>query len=368
MCHTKIIFVAHVAYATELFYVEHVQIYNRISPVASAAYHDLLRSLREDAATPRRGKPFRVERNGKAYWYEGYRLGSDIVKTYIGEDTPELRAILSQAASGAEQRQNGERHRARLIRLLRAEGFLNVHQGAASLLFALAKIGAFRLGGTIVGTQAFRLYEGELGISYGFDQTAQTNDIDIASFERLSLALNDEVTEPLEKILAGFAFAPVPSLEKNKVWRWRQTRNELLVEFLTPSFDGSESLKPLAALGVYAQSLHYLNFLIADPIWAAIPYRYGVLVQIPRPERFAIHKLIVANRRREDDAIKARKDREQAALLIAVLAEDRPADLAAAYEDAAARGPRWRERMAATLKLLPAAMEQLRECGANAVC
>ena len=108
-----------------------------------------------------------------------------------------------------------------------------------------------------------------------------------------------------------------------------------------------------------AQALHYLNFLLADPVPAAIPYRSGVLVQIPRPERFAIHKLIVADRRRADDRLKAAKDRAQAALLIAVLAKDRPEDLAEALEDARARGPRWRDRINASLAKLPESAAQL---------
>ncbi|WP_269746877.1 GSU2403 family nucleotidyltransferase fold protein [Oceanibaculum pacificum] len=39
----------------------------------------------------------------------------------------------------------------------------------------------------------------------------------------------------------------------------------------------------------------------AEPIPAAVIYRRGILVQIPRPERFAIHKLIVSERRRGRD-------------------------------------------------------------------
>jgi len=52
------------------------------------------------------------------------------------------------------------------------------------------------------------------------------------------------------------------------------------------------------------------------------------LVQIPQSERCAIHKLIVADRRRGGpDALKSGKDRRQAAFLIRVLAEDRPEEL-----------------------------------------
>ena len=133
-------------------------------------------------------------------------------------------------------------------------------------------------------------------------------------------------------------------------WRWRQTRSNALVEFLTPSFEAEEARRPLVALGVEAQALHHLNYLIADPIPAAVIYRSGVLVQIPQPERFAIHKLIVADRRQGGhDAQKARKDLLQAEFLIEVLYEDRPDELAQAYRDARSRGPRWRERLDATL-------------------
>lgn len=53
------------------------------------------------------------------------------------------------------------------------------------------------------------------------------------------------------------------------------------------------------------------------------------------------------------DQGKARKARGQAAFLIKVLAEDRPDDLRDAYQDALSRGPRWRERIEASLKRLP---------------
>ena len=66
---------------------------------------------------------------------------------------------------------------------------------------------------------------------------------------------------------------------------------------MTPAF-GNESVRELPALGVCAQALNYLNFLIAEPIFAAAIYRSGILIQVPRPERFAVHKLIVADRRR----------------------------------------------------------------------
>lgn len=326
----------------------------RHSHTAHAAYHDLMRSLMDEAVSDIRGTPTKVERKGKTYWYDSYRVGSDVRKTYIGEDTPELQARLDSLKELRAQAKERQQNRTRLIRLLRAEGFLSLDGASGSLLAAMANAGVFRLGGTIVGTHAFRLYEGELGIRYAFDQMAQTGDIDIASFEALSLALDDTVETPLHDVLSDFSFAPAPSLERGKTWRWRQSRSELLVEFLTPSFQDDEGIRPLAALGVDAQSLHYLNYLLAEPIKAAVTYRSGVLIQIPRPERFAVHKLIVSDRRRTGpDSIKSQKDLMQAAFLIPILAEDRPDELREAYETARNAGTRWEKRLDAALSRAP---------------
>ncbi|MGR3661985.1 MAG: nucleotidyltransferase family protein [Paracoccaceae bacterium] len=314
----------------------------------------------DDAVSDIRGTPTRVVRKGKVYWYDSYRIGSEVRKTYIGEETNALIARLEAFKTLRLETDERRKHRTRLIGILRAEGFLGVDAATGSLLAALAGAGVFRLGGTIVGTHAFRLYEGVLGVRYRFDQMAQTGDIDIASFEQLSLALDDIVFPPLQEVLGGFSFAPVPSLDGNKVWRWKQTRNDLMVEFLTPSFQEEEGIRPLAALGVDAHSLHHLNYLIAEPIKAVAVYRSGVLVQIPRVERYAIHKLIVADRRRGGpDNLKAEKDRLQAAFLIRVLAEDRPDELLNAYTEAIGTGPKWSERVAATLKLIPETKEIL---------
>lgn len=330
------------------------------SSLAHSAYYDLLNALRDETVSELRGAPTRVERNGRVYWYDSYRVGTEVKKAYIGEDSPQLRQRLDKAAAIKAAATERRSQRTRLIRILRAEGFLPIDAATGSLVAALQATGVFRLGGTIVGTLAFRLYEGELGVRYRLDEAAQTNDIDIASFERLSLAVKDRVEESLPRLLGDLAFEPVPGLDRHRSWRWRQSRKNLLVEFLTPSFTDTEDTRPLQALGVHAQSLHYLNYLLAEPIPAALCYRNGVLVQIPRPERFAIHKLIVSDRRREGaDSLKSIKDRRQATFLINVLARDRPDELREAYRDAMGRGPRWRERLGSALSRISGLQAQL---------
>lgn len=68
---------------------------------------------------------------------------------------------------------------------------------------------------------------------------------------------------------------------------------------------------------------------------------YTDLVRLLRDDAVAGVKGKPTLKQRDDaGSLKASKDREQAAFLVAVLAQDRPDDLAEAYEDALSRGPR----------------------------
>jgi len=329
------------------------------SRAAVVAYQDLLRLHLNERASRLIGTIEERKRNGRTYLYEKFRFGTEMVSRYLGEDKPELRARLDRAEALKAESENRQKQMTRLARALRAEGFITTDRETGSLLLAFSRAGVFRLGGTLVGTSAYSLYQGELGVRMDYEELAHTGDMDFASFERLSVALEDQVDENPDEILKSLKFDPVPGVNDRQVWRWRQSHSEAMVEFLTPAF-GDETVKPMPVLGVSAQGLNYLNFLIADPIQAVALYRSGVLIQVPRPERFAIHKLIVADRRKGGpDQLKARKDRAQAEFLIAVLAEDRPNELLEAYEDALSQGPRWRERIESSLKRMPETAERL---------
>lgn len=331
-----------------------------LSLTAQTAWQDLLSLLKDDAIASLQGTPARKTVGSKVFWYDRFRVGAQLVEKYIGEDTDDLRHRLARTAELKEKTKNRAAETSRLVRLLRLDGCLAPDLATGQLLFAMARVGVFRLGGTVVGTQAFRQYDAVLGVRFSQDMTAQTQDVDIASFERLSVVLADEVDRQLADVFADLKFEPVPTLHRNQVWRWRQTRQNTLVEFLTPSFEDEEGIRELPALGVSAQSLHFLNYLIAEPLAVPLLYRSGALIRVPQPERFAVHKLIVAERRlRGPDADKARKDRAQADFLIRILAEEQPDALADAYRDARERGPRWRAALDATLRRLPEAKRRL---------
>ena len=70
-----------------------------------------------------------------------------------------------------------------------------------------------------------------------------------------------------------------------------------------------------------------------------------MLVSVPAPARFALHKLIVSRRRRDGDA-KRDKDLAQAWTLLDALVRRRPADLRAAWVEATGRGRTWQRLLA----------------------
>lgn len=334
-----------------------------ISSVARSAYSDLVRLAKDDMVANVRGSIQTRVVDGKTYWYSKETIGTGSKWWYIGPDDAPTRARVDQIEtlkSAVDQRKS---ERSRLARLLRAEGMTPVDRDTGSLLLALSKVGTFRLGGTLIGTNAFRLMEGDLGVTLPLGGAANTGDFDIAQFEHLSLALHETVEPSLAETFSALKFDPVQGLDRNSIWRWKQGKTGTLVEFLTPSFEADEGIKPLPALGVHARALHHLNYLISDPIHAIALYRDGILVQIPRPEKYAIHKLIVADRRRgAPDVAKAHKDLEQAAFIIETLSQDRPADVWDAYQDARNRGPKWVERIDRSLTRLPETKRLLDAC------
>jgi hypothetical protein len=302
------------------------------------------------------GAPFKRTFGGKTYWYVNQRIGAKVIQHYFGPDDEATRGKVEAAASAREERAAFDRRTADLVAQLRAARLPGQDAETGRLLTALARAGVFGVGGTLVGTHAFRLYDAELGRRVTQAAPAQTQDVDIASFERLSLALAADASAKVELpgTLAALDLEPSPTIDpQGRTGRWRRKGAGAALDILAPSFTEEEGLVRLEAMEVWAQGLHFLNYLIADPIPAVALYRAGVLVRIPRPERYAIHKLIVAQRRRGPDISKRRKDLAQAAALIEVLAEERPTELRRAYAVANDAGPEWRSAIERTLGSMP---------------
>jgi hypothetical protein len=172
----------------------------------------------------------------------------------------------------------------------------------------------------------------------------QTGDLDIAQFTAISLAIaEDEQTAPLLETLHGAdpSFRAIPHSRKAEASAAYVNANGFRVEVLTEN-RGPERETPtrLPAIGTYAQPLRFLDFLIHEELPAVVLHDAGILVNVPSPARYALHKLIVAQRRRAG-AAKIGKDLSQAEALIDALALRRPTDLRAAWSEGVGRGKKW---------------------------
>ncbi len=95
------------------------------------------------------------------------------------------------------------------------------------------------------------------------------------------------------------------------------------------------------------QPLPFLDFLIDHPVRGAVVSGGGVLVSVPSPARFALHKLILAGERTVATHAKREKDLRQAGQMLALLLEERPGDVRIAWDNIRARGRGWVERVKA---------------------
>ena len=301
---------------------------------------------------------------GRSYWYfRGPQEDGRRTKRYVGPDTPEVRAMI-QAHREAK---DDYRQRREMVSALTRVGLKAPDTLTGRVLEALAEAGVFRMRAVVVGTIAYQCYSGLLGVKLGASN-AMTSDLDLAQFPSISIAIDDATERPIEEILRRVdpGFRPVAHIsDRTRVTQYA-LGSRYRVELLAPN-RGPDTDKPVAlpALQAHGQALRFLDYLIYQEVRAVALYGPGVLVNVPAPERYTLHKLIVSRARLEapDSQVKAAKDLRQAAELIMVLAEQRPYELKEAWNELISRGPGWRARATEALQLLPqAAGEMLRAC------
>ena len=114
---------------------------------------------------------------------------------------------------------------------------------------------------------------------------------------------------------------------------------DLILEFLVPEKGrGMDKPLPLPKLGVNAVALRFLSFLTDKTIKAKVEDFY---VNLPHPANFALHKLIVFQRRKNVDKIA--KDKQAAIEILKALIEKGHAKIIKNTFDATL--PKWRQKI-----------------------
>ena len=328
----------------------------RLIPLSlQTTYRDLLERQGRRPTPEIEGSILAVDNKGSRYWVARRRIGARVVEMRIGPESDTSSKKVEDLRRQNDALRDWSHETGQLVAQLRAAGMPTPTPGTGKLINALARAGLFRSGGVLAGTHAYGLYGLELG-AYPDDSLATTEDVDIAATKSVSII--SEGTASLATSLEGIGLMPIAGPDEANPVRW-QTDDGIVLDILTPKQRGGEPVVKLEGLGVWAQALSYLDFSIENSIDAVVLYREGIPVRIPSPERFAVHKLIVASARRGTYRAKSEKDLAQAEWLISMLAESRPFELADALEAARNRGPKWRRAIDDALNRRPALREMV---------
>lgn len=308
-----------------------------------------------------RGAFLKRKRSKRYYWYWQKREGKKVVQKYVGPVTDKH---VSDRVERFESLKQDFDERRQIVRTLISAGLPSTDFISGEITHMLGAAGFFRLRGILVGSTGFQCYSGILGQRLP-EASLRTQDADFAQFFAIANQIDDSIPDVLGVLKSvDRTFAPVPHITAGLATTAFVNSTKYKVEFLTPN-RGSDDYEgqpaPMRALGgVSAEPLRFLDYLIRNPIRSVLLHEAGVPVTVPAPERYAIHKLIVAERRHE--LSKVDKDLLQAEQLITAMAARRGVDLSAAWQEAWERGPKWREHLTNGLsRIRPEVVEQLKE-------
>jgi len=321
--------------------------FDELSLSAQTAYAQLLDSalsadhLRSIADLP--GSFAKKTVKGSTYWYyQYYEPSGKRTQVFVGPDNEAVHRLMARRVESAAK--------ASLVPLARsalALGCAPVISRQLKVIGRLADYGFFRAGGVLVGTHAFLAYGNMLGLRWG--DSSRTQDIDFAhAGKSVSLALPATVEVKTHSAIESLnmGFLPVAGLSgKSGATYLNPKEPGFRLDFLTVPHRKGETVYDHPQLNVPLQPLKFMAFSLEN-IQQAVLFdsENAVLVSVPHPARYALHKLIVYAEREGAFAAKSTKDLRQAASLLAYYREHRPWEIDEAWADLLSRGKGWSRR------------------------
>ena len=314
---------------------------------AQTAYAELAEQTRTfetgNALGALEGSFQKLDRKGRGYWYFAFRdLDGKVRLSYVGPDDGRTRALVERFRESRAARPLAPQAKAAI-----ALGCSPLPPKHFRIVKRLADHGFFRAGGVLVGTHAFVAFGNALGVSW--TDGSRTLDVDFAHAGRnLSVALpadlKIDVHGALESLEMGLL--PVAQFAGTAGAQYRNPGDpELRLDFLTSEARGGKPVV-MPDLNLALQPLKFMEFSLQGPEQACVFGNAGACtVNLPAPERYAVHKLIVFAERPARERTKARKDLLQAACVASYFeASGHARAFNEAWNDALSRGRGWRSR------------------------
>jgi len=281
---------------------------------------------------------------GRKYWYFQFTEPSGkLHQVYVGPDGEPVQRLMAQKEAPSAAAALGP-----LARSAMALGNTAVLPRHYRVIRRLADYGFFRAGGVLIGTHAFIAFGNSLGVRWG--DASRTQDIDFADAgKKLSLLLPNNVEVKTDEAVTSLemGFLPVSGLSGKTGGTYLiPSEPDFRLDFLTPLHRGGDAPYNHPQLHVTLQPLPFMEFALEGVEQAVLFCNDGaVLVNVPSPERCALHKLVVYGERTGPFRVKSAKDLMQAACLLNFLWDHRRDSLEAALSDILTRGKVWHARL-----------------------
>lgn len=280
---------------------------------------------------------------GRRYWYFGYRdIDQKLRMVYVGPDDERARALVERFRDVRREKPLAPAARAAI-----ATGCVPAAPKHFRIIKRLAEYGFFRAGAILIGTHAFLALGNVLGVRWL--DGATTLDVDFAHAGRnISIALpadlRIDVHGALESLEMGLL--PIAQFDGRAGARYRNPRDqELRLDFVTGMGRGRRDVV-MTDLNLALQPVKFMEFSLTETTQGCVFANAGAcVVNLPAPERYAVHKLIVYGERPAGERAKSTKDLLQAASLASYFLDRGQGEVFnAAWRDAVARGGGWHRR------------------------
>jgi hypothetical protein len=285
--------------------------------------------------------------NGRKYWYFQYTEPSGKLRQlYVGPDGEPVQRLMARKCGASAMAALGP-----LARSALALGCTAVLPRHYRVIRRLADYGFFNAGGLLIGTHAFLAYGNMLGLRWGGQE--RTQDIEFADVKTetdkaVSLLLPNNIEVQRDKAIASLnmGFLPVQGLAGRSGGAYLiPAEPEFRLDFLTPLHRAGDKPYEHPQLHVKLQPVPFMEFSLEKLEQAVVFCAEGaVLLNVPSPERYALHKLLVWGERSGSFRAKSAKDLAQAACLLAYLGQTRQEALDEALQDLLGRGKGWVSR------------------------
>lgn len=336
--------------------------YDELTATAQTAYAQLvdaalaLEHMRSVADLP--GSFAAKTVKGSKYWYYQYTEPSGALRQiFVGPDNDAARRLIERKQQPAVSRSLGP-----LAQSALALGCGTVVPRHFRVIKRLAEYGFFRAGGILIGTHAYLCFGNMLGVRW--DTSERTQDIDFAhAGKSVSLALPSNIEVHTHSAIESLdmGFLPVAGLSGKSGGAYLiPNEPEFRLDFLTTLHRRKDAPYEHPQLHVTLQPLKFMEFSLEQIQQAALMSSDGaIIVNVPHPVRYALHKLLIFGERTGTFLAKTPKDLRQAASILSYFRAHRAWEVEEHWRDLLGRGKGWRSRAVRGLSALDRSFPEL---------